>query len=416
MMILGESIMPRDRDYYLFTRRSLHGLVEAQGQALHEEIAGLSNSAIQGTEEGQLIESLRDKYYLDAPQILDEDIEVEQSDTKIDVSYDRMRLTFGPGPHYIDASKFTYHIPFKGDPDLLQFQPSRFTTMIPYAKVEGNNMIIEVDVENIETTDPDNQMQGELNRIKQYLGWVEQDVAEFNKGLEDRVRTALSARKANLEKTNSALAGSKYKIRSKPGAPTTYPTNSIQRKSPIVISTTGGQRPEPTLPEKQYEHILEVITSTGNSIERSPATYKSMGEEALRDIFLAQLNGHYQGKAMGEAFNASGKTDILIRDQDRTVFIGECKIWGGDKLFVETIDQLLGYTSWRDTKTALIIFNRNKDLSAVLAKIPDLVKSHPNFKRELPNAGETNFRYVIHHNDDKARELYMAVIVVELPT
>jgi hypothetical protein len=141
-----------------------------------------------------------------------------------------------------------------------------------------------------------------------------------------------------------------------------------------------------------------------------------MGEEALRDIFLAQLNGHYQGMASGEAFNVSGKTDILIRDNDRNVFIGECKIWGGDMLFVETIDQLLGYTAWRDTKTALIIFNRNKDLSAVLAKIPVLVKNHPNFKRELPNHGETNFRYVIHHNDDKARELYMAVIVVEIPT
>jgi hypothetical protein len=49
--------------------------------------------------------------------------------------------------------------------------------------------------------------------------------------------------------------------------------------------------------------------------------------------------------------DCSGKTDILIRDNDKNIFIAECKFWGGPKLFKETIDQLLGYTSWRDTKT-----------------------------------------------------------------
>lgn len=408
--------MPRDRENYLFTRQSLHGLIDAESRALQEEISNLSNATIQNTEEGQLIESLRSKYFLDTPTIREEDIEVEQSDTKIDVSHDPMRLSFGPGPHYVDASKFTYHIPFNGDPDLLQFQPSSFTTMWPYAEVRGNNLIIEVDVEDLTRTEPDSQMQGELNRINQYLGWVKQDVEQFNAGLEERIRVALAARKEKLQTMNTVLAGSKYKVRTKPGTPTTYPTTSIERKPAIEIASTGGQRPEPTLPEKQYEHILEIIKNTSNSIERSPATYRGMGEEDLRDIFLAQLNGHYKGKATGEAFNASGRTDILIRDQDRNVFIGECKIWGGDKLFTETIDQLLGYTSWRDTKTALIIFNRNKDLSAVLAKIPGLVKAHTNFKRELRQVDETDFRYVLRHNDDSARELFVAVIVVELPT
>lgn len=407
--------MPRNRSNYLFTRQSLSGLIDAQGKALHEEIAGLSNGVIQGTEESQLIESLRSKYFLDAPEIKEEDIEVEQSDTKIDVSHDSMRLSFGPGPHEVPATKFTYYVPFVGDPDLLEFQPSSFNTVWAYAEVRGNNLIIEVDVEDVTRVNPDHQMQGELNRIKQYLGWVTQDVSPFNNGLEERIRTSLATRKEKLEKTNTALAGSKYKIRSSPDTPTTYPTTSIERRPVIQITSTGGQRPEPTLPEKQFEHILEVIKGTSNSIERTPATYKGMGEEDLRDIFLAQLNGHYRGKATGEAFNASGKTDILIRDEDRNIFIGECKIWGGDKLFTETIDQLLGYTSWRDTKTALIIFNRNKDLSAVLAKIPELVKAHPNFKREQKHRGETDFRYVIHHNNDKGRELYMAVIIVELP-
>lgn len=408
--------MTRDRNNYLYTKQSLFGLIDAVGRALDEELAGLSNSVIQGTEENQLIKSLHDKYFLDSPKIREEDIEVEQSETEIDVSHDTMRLFVSPGPHYVRGSKFTYHVPFDGDPELLQYQASRFSSMIPYAEVRGNTLIIEVEIEDGRDTNPDSQMQGELNRIKEHSDWVREDVAQFNAALEEKIRTALAVRKDKLEKTNNVLAGSKYRIRSSPSSPTTYPTTSIERKSSIEITSTGGQRPEPTLPEKQYEHILEVIKSTSHSIERTPGAYKGMGEEDLRDFFLAQLNGHYKGKASGEAFNAAGKTDILIRDQDRNVFIGECKIWGGDKLFSETIAQLLGYTSWRDTKTALIIFNRNKNLSAVLEKIPELVKAHPNFKRELTQVDETDFRYVLHHNDDKARELFMAVIVVELPS
>ncbi len=39
------------------------------------------------------------------------------------------------------------------------------------------------------------------------------------------------------------------------------------------------------------------------------------------------VNTHYRGQATGETFNKSGKTDILVRDGDRNVFVAECKWW-----------------------------------------------------------------------------------------
>ena len=84
----------------------------------------------------------------------------------------------------------------------------------------------------------------------------------------------------------------------------------------------------------------------------------------------------------GETFNCHGKTDILIRVKGKNIFIAECKIWRGEKGFLETIDQLLGYTSWRDTKTAILIFNKNQDFSSVLAKIRSTAKTHTCYKRE----------------------------------
>lgn len=56
-------------------------------------------------------------------------------------------------------------------------------------------------------------------------------------------------------------------------------------------------------------------------IERSPASFTSLDEEAIRTHFLLQLNGHYEGLATGETFNASGETDILIRVDNRNAFV-----------------------------------------------------------------------------------------------
>ena len=166
---------------------------------------------------------------------------------------------------------------------------------------------------------------------------------------------------------------------------------------------------------QQYEEILSVISNMVTVMERNPKTFREIEEEALRDHFLVQLNGKYKGQATGETFNGNGKTDILIRVEGKNILVAECKFWGGEKKLKETLDQLLGYTTWRDTKLALLIFNRNKNFSAVLEQIPEVIKKHPNFTRELPCQPETGFRFVLHHPDDKNRELLLTVLAFDIP-
>ena len=144
---------------------------------------------------------------------------------------------------------------------------------------------------------------------------------------------------------------------------------------------TASFVPEPTLIMEEYEHILSIIKMTARMLERSPQAFKGMEEEHLRDQFLVPLNSHYEGQATGETFNFNGKTDIMIQAEGKAIFIAECKIWRGQKALSDAIDQLLGYATWRDTKIALIIFNRNKDLSGVVSKIPETIRSHSNCKR-----------------------------------
>ncbi len=86
------------------------------------------------------------------------------------------------------------------------------------------------------------------------------------------------------------------------------------------------------------------------------------------------------------------------------------------KDLLETIDQILGYSSWRDTKVAIIIFNRNKNFSAILASIKEAVPQHSNFKRVVPNSGESMSRFVLAHKDDPSREMLVTLLAFDVPS
>ena len=64
------------------------------------------------------------------------------------------------------------------------------------------------------------------------------------------------------------------------------------------------------------------------------------------------------------------------------------------------IDLLRG---WRDTKAAVLMFNRNTDFFAVLTKIKESVPEHPQYKRDLGALDETSFRYVFAQPNDVNR-------------
>ena len=151
-------------------------------------------------------------------------------------------------------------------------------------------------------------------------------------------------------------------------------------------------------------------------MECSPSAFESMGEEDLRTQFLVQLNGHYDGQATGETFNFDGKTDILIRVDGKNIFIAECKFWHGPQKLTATLDQLLGYSTWRDSKIAVLVFNRNKDFSRVLESIQKTVSQHPSCKRVIGQQTETSYRYVFSHRDDVNRELTLTVLAFEVPS
>jgi hypothetical protein len=242
------------------------------------------------------------------------------------------------------------------------------------------------------------------------------DVLPFNTNLRGIARQQIEFRKQKFLKDRGIAAslGFPLKVRDETTQKLLIPLT--RKKLPSLPPTsTKPFQPEPELDMEHYDYILSVIASMSLVMERSPKAFQKIREEDLRWFFLVLLNGHYEGLATGETFNFEGKTDIVIKANNRNIFISECKFWKGAKSLIEAIDQLLNYVSWRDTKTALLIFSRNKQLSLVLSEICETVKTHQNFKRRLDYPSETGFRYILHHRDDANRELTLTILVFDVP-
>lgn len=135
----------------------------------------------------------------------------------------------------------------------------------------------------------------------------------------------------------------------------------------------------------------------------------------LRDSFRG-LNGQFEGAATGETFNFEGKTDILIRKDGRNLFIAECKFWSGAKAFHDTIDQLLKYLTWRDAKTAVLLFVRNVKISTVLDQIPKLLESHEGFLKILAGRRQGEFSAIMKSKRDPSLSLRLTVGVYHVPS
>lgn len=165
----------------------------------------------------------------------------------------------------------------------------------------------------------------------------------------------------------------------------------------------------------EYSKILDCIHSVGKMFERLPSTYADKDEESLRDHILVSLESVVYGSATGESFNKRGKTDILVRGNGANEFIGECKFWRGKEVFLDTISQLLGYLSWRDTKTGIILFVPNKDFGSVISKIREYVTEHSNYIRSVSDVDEAWHNYEFRMNDDSSRIVQVAIMLYHIP-
>lgn len=410
----------RIQSEYLFSTIELHGLLEGLGKGLKSEIDREDRNYLLNVSEEDYCAHLIDKYTLEAPVINDDDIVVEvPQDAKINVRgrfdyvvFDRDKDCF------VDGVSVTVRVPFTGDGQHFHIGASAYNLSSLRANIIENTIVLSYSDVKFESKNLQDQVNKDIAEIKRNLVNLSNNFKNFNDSLKTSVPQLVQTRKRKILEQQNLVSSLGIKLVKSDETPKTYSVPTERRRPEIIKPTasTTPFKPEPALSDEDYKFILEVINSFAISIERSPQAFVGMDEETLRFQLLLNLNTHFKGIAMAEAFNKGGKTDILMRHEEKNVFIAECKIWAGEGELTKAIDQLFRYTCWRDTKTGIIVFNRNKDFTAVLQKIKEAVEKHPCFKKHIGDDSETQFKYLFHQSDDKNRELILTVLAFNVPT
>ena len=404
----------------LFRQHDLRTVLEVQRETLSKEIDSLAEDRILNTSPSDLGNHFVAKYTVDPIEIDEDGIQSDYGDAQVDVSQrfnyvvrDRSR------PAMVSGTRIAFFVPFTGDEQLLRCQPSSYLLDGGIRAIPKNGELVFLyDRTASDLPGVRDEFEADLGSLKKYLNWVEADVCQHDEAIKSSIDQLIEARREKILNDRGIVANLGYPMKRRSGVPKTYTTPEVKRRiTPQLPSpSTEPFQPEPELHMDHYEHILSVISNMVTVMEQSPKAFQEMREEDLRQHFLVQLNGHYEGRATAETFNYEGKTDIIIKDKGKNIFVAECKFWNGPKALTQAIDQILGYVSWRDTKTAILVFNRNKDMTSVLAKIPNTVREHPNCKAEREYNMETGFRYVLGHRDDLNREVLLTVLVFDVPS
>lgn len=363
-----------------------------RGQSWHEfsrdvidemqsEILDLSEDALENSTD-YLAMLFTEKYLPSKLEIHDPD-PVEGDVIEKDVSDDPRRATFGDGPVYVEAQQIDVRVPYEGSRELLQVQPTTYRRGgVEVASVEHNRILFHVDFF-LDSGDAEEVQQDIDERMDEICWFAEQinnDVDEFESELEREARQAIEKRRDVLETKNEVLDSI--------GADTSdsqtgfvKPENKRDIELPSETETEDAGLP--VLPDRVYRDMLDLLNDLGVSIERSKEPVRELGEESLRDVFLAGINSHYSGLASGETFNRAGKTDIILPYQNENLFVAECKFWKGPSKFHDTLDQLLEYLTVRDSQAAVMIFSRNRDFQDVKDKIAEETPDHERYDTKL---------------------------------
>lgn len=363
---------------------------------LKATIDNYTNDEILANDLELLAENLYEEYYIPLVDIHEEDItrrDIKQTMVSRKL-YQFDRDIYQRDSVEIEGFEFSFYYPYEGETDLFKCQASTISCS-PYPDIvlrdgfiifKYEKTILEMNESNakdilIKTVERD------LENIKRGISFANTDVTKFNNELRSTALAYLVDKKKKVESFFSVA--SMFEI---PITKSSYSATHIPLKRNIVpISHVYDKQSSYCISDKDYIDILETIKHTGSTYERTPSSYKSMQEEDLRNALLAALNATYKGDATGETFRNNGKTDICIEKDNRAAFVAECKMWTGPKEVKSALEQLDGYLTWRDCKTALIYFVRRKNFLTILENMKVTLSELP-FMRQVEEIDKNEFK------------------------
>ena len=370
----------------LFEQEYTNEYFSRQLSNLKHEIEDLSDEQILNTNINELKDYYYSKYSEESIYLYMNKYVSDIEKSKLDQYNPFFEMGLGESPTVqIDSYKINYSIPFSGSANLFHLKPSMaiFSTFeidgfenlnssdyLPSIKFSIN--VGAQELENLE--DPQKHIDSVFNsKFKSYremISYINNDTHVYNTDLGKKLIELLNNRRKKASNFSGLLQKLTIPLRANSQAPSTTRVPLNLKKEIKTFPSQKKQEESWSISDSDYSYIKNIISQECNSFEHSPSACQKLNEEELRDMLLGTLNTHFDSMVTGETFSKSGKTDIRIQFQNKSAYIAECKIWHGTSELKKAIEQLFSYTTWRDIKTSLIIFNKdNKNFTSIITKV-----------------------------------------------
>jgi len=397
----------------LFNKYFLNQYIDSYRKSLNEKIDRLEIT--DSTNLDNLVERLKEEFTIYPIEIREPQPTAPKETTR------QTRNEWGQ-TYQQKVFEINVNIPFDGNKDLFYCHPSTSTVVYLDEGVSINSGFVAATIilVNLDENAYHSEVSKIIGTLKSNLPRIHAEIKPWNDGIENIIKQTLENRKGVVAQKFDFMEKIGLKVNPKS---TEYlvPPSVIKKTIPTPVTETSkivAKEKIPILQEEVYKDIKEVLYNVGKAIERKPSIYKDKHEEDLRDIFLLFLETRYESTSgVGEAFNKKGKTDILLKysNDGSNIFVAECKFWNGQKKLIEAIDQLLGYLTHRDTKTALIFFVDQKEMTSIVKTIKDEITKHPNFHRYVRDSYEHSINYEFTIPDDSKKIIQIEVMLFHFP-
>lgn len=319
----------------------------------------------------------------------------------------------------ITEYKFHLKYKFSGDIDVLRIRPNCYTWSTSFVPLPIEVFVDELTIHFISREMDKQEILKQIDEIKKNefrnldtSNGAKWHINLFNEQLPQEIKRIFE--KVKEEK------GNEHRVLAELGV---VNCSSASIEVPIIKRIV----PTPSLLENKkvayhikddvYRVILKHIYSLCKEYEQHESIYKDKHEEDLRDLIVPSINSVFIGaNSSAETFNRKGKTDIITKAPDNSnVFVAECKIWRGEKIFLEAIDQLLGYVTWRDTGTSLILFVKNSGITDIIEKAKSTLALHSCFVKCKGQTAESSFSYIFHTKEDPQSYFTLELMIFHYP-
>lgn len=296
--------------------------------------------------------------------------------------------------------------------EILDLLPSTFSLSPPEMSYRNHYIITEVPASEA-------SVEKVIEEIKTEIERRNTNIRQESQSLKPRISEILANRKSKIENENLLLESIAKKVsiplKQKTEVSAVVPTAVRYNERIKPIAPPKATPPtELVLERDKFYAILSLIDNSCRLFERTPDTFAKLQEEELRDVILSNLNGVFEGDAVGEAFSKKGKTDIYLKVSKGGVFIAECKYWGGPKIIDKVTNQILGYLTWRNSYGVVILFSKRKNFTDVINTLASEIPGLPFYVKGLEKVASTHYKAIHQLPEDERKLIEIHYLVYNL--